>query len=222
MEIGSPEWHTIIVDGAQQLGITIDERMSAAFGVHAAELLRWNRKMNLTALTDPRDIAIKHFLDSLAPAKFISGGDRLLDIGSGAGFPGIPLKIVKSSLSILLIDSTRKKINFLKHMIRSLGIDQSEALQIRAEKLSEDPEFAHCFDIIISRALSDLTSFVKAATPLLAKQGVIMAMKGAPDQTELDMLRAEILGDRFSVEVQNYSLPSVLAHRSIVIIKHRH
>ncbi len=220
MDIGSREWQHLIVDGAQQLGIAIDERMSAAFAAHAAELLHWNRKINLTAITDPRDIATRHFLDSLAPAKFIPDRARLLDIGSGAGFPGLPLKIVKSSLSILLIDGTRKKINFLKHMIRSLGLDQSEALQIRAEKLQEDPESVHSFDIIISRALSDLTSLVKVATPLLAKQGAIMAMKGEVDQKELDALRADILGDRFSLEIENYTLPSIHALRSIVIIKH--
>ena len=220
MEIGSKEWQNLIIDGAQQLGIAIDEHMSAAFAVHAAELLHWNRKINLTAITDSRDIAIRHFLDSLVPAKFIPDRARLLDIGSGAGFPGLPLKIVKSSLSILLIDGTRKKVNFLKHMIRSLDLDQSEARHIRAENLIHHPELATTYDVIISRALSDLTSFVKVATPLLAKKGIILAMKGEVAQKELDALRSDILGDRFSLEIENYTLPSIHGFRSHVIIKH--
>ena len=132
-EIGSRQWQKLIMDGARQLGIAIDEHICAAFATHAAELIHWNRKINLTAITDPRDIAVRHFIDSLVPAKFIPNGARLLDIGSGAGFPGLPLKIVKPSLSVFLIDGTRKKINFLKHMIRSLNLDQSEARHIRAE-----------------------------------------------------------------------------------------
>jgi 16S rRNA (guanine527-N7)-methyltransferase len=219
MEIGSREWQRLIVDGAQQLGITIEERKSAAFAVHATELIHWNRKINLTAITDPRDIAIKHFLDSLAPAQFIPERARLLDIGSGAGFPGIPLKIFNPSLSVLLIDGTLKKVNFLKHMIRSLGLDRIEALHVRAENLGHDPELVTAFDVIISRALSDLTSFVNYALPLLANQGTIIRMKGEVGKVELDRLQAEILGDRFSLEVENYKLTTTDLQRSIIIIK---
>ncbi|MBW2468973.1 MAG: 16S rRNA (guanine(527)-N(7))-methyltransferase RsmG [Deltaproteobacteria bacterium] len=219
MEIGSREWQNFIIDGAQQLGIAIDERISAAFAAHAAELLHWNRKINLTAITDSRDIAIRHFLDSLAPARFVPDRVRLLDIGSGAGFPGIPLKIFNPSLSLLLIDGTRKKVNFLKHVIRSLGLDQSEALHIRAENLGHHPELTSTFDVIISRALSDLTSFVNTALPLLAKRGKIIGMKGAIDQTELDTLCAEILGERFSLGIEKYQLPSTDSQRTLIIIK---
>jgi 16S rRNA (guanine527-N7)-methyltransferase len=219
MEIGSREWQNFIIDGAQQWGITIDKRISAAFAVHAAELLHWNRKINLTTITDPRAVAIKHFLDSLAPAQFIPDRARLLDIGSGGGFPGIPLKILKPSLSLFLIDGIRKKVNFLKYVLRTLHLDRSEALQIRAEKLQEDPEFGHSFDIIISRALSDLNFFVNCSLPLLAKQGTIIGIKGKIDQNELDELRAENLGDRFALGIEKYNLPSMHAQRSIIIIK---
>lgn len=220
MEIGSREWQNLIIDSARQLDIVVDERICAAFATHSTELIRWNRKINLTTITDPRDIAIKHFLDSLAPSRFVQDRARLLDIGSGGGFPGIPLKVLKPSLSLLLIDGIRKKVNFLKHVLRKLRLDQSEALQMRAEKLREDPKYAHSFDIIISRALSDLTAFVNCTLPLLAKQGTIFGMKGKVDQKELDALRAEILGDRFSLEVKKYILPSIHAQRSIIIIKH--
>lgn len=219
MEIGSRQWQNLIIKGAQELGIIIDERICAAFTAHAAELLRWNRKFNLTAITDARGIAIRHFLDSLAPAKFVPDRARMLDIGSGGGFPGIPLKIVKSSLSVFLIDGTRKKVNFLKHMIRLLDLDHSEALHIRTENFAQHTEFANSFDVIISRALSDLTSFVKAATPLLARQGTIVALKGQVDQKELAALRANMPPHQFALQVENYRLSAVPHLRSIVILK---
>ena len=220
MQIGSREWQRYIIGGARKLGIELDERVSASFSIYASELLNWNRKINLTAVTDPREIAIKHFLDSLAPAGCIPDRSRLLDIGSGGGFPGIPLKIFKPSISALLIDGVRKKINFLKHVLRTLGLENIQARQIRTETLLKDPEYATSFDIIISRALADLLTFVKGALPLLAEHGTIIAMKGEVDTKELDAVRANALGDQYSLEIEKYGLPSIRAKRSIVIIKH--
>jgi 16S rRNA (guanine527-N7)-methyltransferase len=222
MKIGSRKWQRFIIDSARELGIEIDERVSASFSIHASELLNWNRKINLTAITNPRDIAIKHFLDALAPAGFIPEGARLLDIGSGAGFPGIPLKIFKPSISVLLIDGVRKKINFLKHLLRILELEKIDARQIRAENLLKDPEFVNSFDVIISRALSDLSSFVKIALPLLAKQGTIIAMKGKVDTKELDAVRADVPKDQYSLEIEKYGLPSINGLRSLIVIKHLH
>jgi 16S rRNA (guanine527-N7)-methyltransferase len=222
MEIGSTEWQRLIIDGARKLGVVIDEGITAPFSIHASELLTWNRKINLTAITNSRDIAIKHFVDSLAPAGCIPDGARLLDIGSGAGFPGIPLKILKPSIAVLLIDAVRKKINFLKHVLRILGLENIEARQIRTENLLKGTVQATSFDVIISRALSDLPPFVKSALPLLAKQGTIIAMKGKVDEKELDAVRADAPGDQYSLEVVRYKLPSIRAPRSIVILKHLH
>lgn len=222
MEIGSTEWQRLIIDGARKLGVVIDEGITAPFSIHASELLTWNRKINLTAITNPRDIAIKHFVDSLAPAGCIPDGARLLDIGSGAGFPGIPLKMLKPSSAVLLIDAVRKKINFLKQVLRILGLENIEARQIRTENLLKGTGQAASFDVIISRALSDLPPFVKSALPLLAKQGTIIAMKGKVDEKELDAVRADAPGDQYSLEVVRYRLPSIRAPRSIVILKHLH
>jgi 16S rRNA (guanine527-N7)-methyltransferase len=219
MEIGSREWQNYIIDGAQRLGIEIDAGMTTQFSIHAAELIKWNRKLNLTAITDPKDLAVKHFLDSLAPSQFIPDNARMLDIGSGAGFPGIPLKILNPSLKVMLIDGTRKKVNFLKHALRSLELENIEARQIRAEKLSEDPAYLNVFDVIISRALSSLKPFVKMALPLLAKDGTIMAMKGEVNQRELDAVNSDGSEERCYLEVKNYKLPSIKAARSIVIIR---
>ena len=219
MEIGSVEWQGFIIDSARKLGIEIDETVTVLFSVYASELLTWNRKINLTAITNPKDIAAKHFLDSLAPAEFIPEGARLLDIGSGAGFPGIPLKILKPSTSVLLIDAVRKKINFLKHVLRTLNLEGIEARWIRTEDLLKDPDNAFTFDVIISRALSGLSLFVKNALPLLAKQGVIIAMKGKIDSEELDAVREDVPGVNYSMEIEKYELPSLGDPRSLVIIK---
>jgi len=218
MKIGSKEWQRFIIDGARTLGIKIDEAVTIPFSIHASELITWNRKMNLTAVTHPRDIAIKHYLDSMAPAAFIPEGVRLLDIGSGGGFPGIPLKILKPSLSVLLIDSVRKKVNFLKHVVRTLRLSNIDVFQIRAENLIKDPPCANSFDVVISRALSDLAPFVKTALPLLAEQGKIIAMKGEVDQPELEAVRAVAPENRYDIEVTNYRLPSIDSLRSIVIL----
>ena len=222
MEIGSREWQNLILNGAQELGITIDERVCALFCTHASELINWNRKINLTAITHPRDMAIKHFLDSLVPAEYIPEGSRLLDIGSGGGFPGIPLKIVKPSLSIQLIDGVRKKANFLKHAIRTLRLDQSQALHIRAENLHKNFSYLNSFDVIISRALSNLEFFFKVALPLLAKQGLIVAMKGEVDHDELEMLRSTVSADRYVLEIQKYCLPTMYHQRSLIILRSLH
>jgi 16S rRNA (guanine527-N7)-methyltransferase len=220
MKVGSKEWQHFIIEGARSLGIEINEAATAAFSIHASELINWNRIINLTAITDPRDIAAKHILDSLAPAEFIPDEARLLDIGSGGGFPGIPLKIFKPAVSVLLIDGVRKKVNFLKHLIRTLRLVNIEALQVRAENLRQVRRCEHSFDVIISRALSDLAPFVNSALPLLADQGKIIAMKGEVDPKELTALRTDTPADRYALDVKNYRLPSIDATRSLVIVKH--
>jgi 16S rRNA (guanine527-N7)-methyltransferase len=220
MQIGSKEWQSFLIDGAAKLGVEIDAGITAQFSAHASELVKWNRKINLTTITRPKDLAIKHFLDSVAPAHFIPDNARMLDMGSGAGFPGIPLKILKPPLSVMLIDGTRKKVNFLKNVLRILKLKGIEVHQIRAENLLKDPTYVKSFDVIISRALASLEHFVKMALPLLAKPGSIMAMQGKVNQNQLEAIRSELRVDRYSVEVQNYKLPSIVAPRSIIIIKH--
>jgi len=219
MEIGSREWRSLIIDGARRLGIEIDESIAAAFSTHACELVRWSRKINLTSITQPREIALKHFVDSLVPAQFIPQNARLLDIGSGGGFPGIPLKLLKPSLSVLLIDRVRKKTNFLKHVLRTLKLERVEVRQVLAENLHENPAFLNSFDVVISRALSSLAVFVKMAMPLLAADGAIIAMKGEVDQIELDQLQSHAPPDDYQIVIKNYRLPSIHAQRSLIFIR---
>jgi 16S rRNA (guanine527-N7)-methyltransferase len=228
MQIGSKEWSDLIIEGGAAFDIDLNHRQIRRFATHAAELVRWNQKINITAITDPFEIAVKHVLDSLPAARFISEDAILLDIGSGGGFPGLPLKVLMPSLSVTLIDASRKKISFLKHVIRTLELDNIEALHIRAENLANDPLYRNRFDVIISRAVSSLEFFRRLAWPLLIDAGHIMALKGDHVMDEITELPGRGFGDggdpdtvdrQFSVTVEKFRLPFLNSNRSIVIIK---
>jgi 16S rRNA (guanine527-N7)-methyltransferase len=228
MKIGSQEWSQLIIAGAKSFDLHLEPDQIEQFAAHATEVIQWNQRMNLTSITNPSDIAIKHFLDSLAPAHLIPPDATLLDIGSGGGFPGIPLKVVKPSLSVTLIDASRKKVNFLKHIIRKLNLRNTHALHCRVEDLGDDSAYMHRYDVIISRALSALDAFVGLAFPLLAKQGIIIALKGAVSQHEFDDLKRNVFEkshahessqERFSLAVQKYRLPLLDSKRSMVTVK---
>ena len=228
MQIGSKEWSDLIIDGAATFDIVLDHSHTDQFAIHAAELVKWNRKINLTTITNPLEVAVKHVLDSLTAARLITPGKILLDIGSGGGFPGIPLKVLMPSLSVTLIDASRKKISFLKHVIRSLKLNNIEALHIRAEDLAADATYAQSYDVIISRALSSLKLLCRLALPLLMDEGVIIALKGDVVNEELNDLQgrglddvddSQTVGRQFSVTVEKYNLPFLNSIRSIIIIR---
>lgn len=228
MQIGSTKWKHVIYDGAKDLDIEIDRGKIDQFAIHASELLKWSQKTNLTAISDPLEIAVKHFLDSIAPARFISPNTSLLDVGSGGGFPGIPLKIMIPSLSVTLIDASRKKVSFLKHVIRRLDLINIEACHVRAQDLSKDCGAHTFYDVIISRALSSMVNFVQMSLPLLATHGVIMAMKGKLTDKEIESARLLLEKPRdmqenrmssFDMVLKKYRLPYLNSQRSLVIIK---
>jgi 16S rRNA (guanine527-N7)-methyltransferase len=188
-QIGSKKWQNLILEGAKNLDIQLDKRKIDKFAIHAMELMKWNQKINLTAITDPFEVALKHFLDSIVPVQLIPSNASLLDIGSGGGFPGIPLKIILPSLSVTLIEASRKKVSFLKHIIRRLELKSIDALHIRAEEFANSPGIAKTFDVIISRALSSMPSFAETALPFLKKEGAIIAMRGNVSDNEIELLR---------------------------------
>jgi 16S rRNA (guanine527-N7)-methyltransferase len=228
MQIGSTKWKNIIYDGAKDLDIQINREKIDQFTIHAAELLKWSQKTNLTAISDPLEIAVKHILDSIVPAPFIPPDTSLLDVGSGGGFPGIPLKIMIPSLSVTLIDASRKKVSFLKHVIRMLGLIDIKACHVRAQDLSKDVRVHMGYDVIISRALSSMVNFVQMSLSLLAKHGVIIAMKGKITDTEIESARSLLEKRRdmqgssmsgFNMELKKYRLPYLNSQRTLVIMK---
>ncbi|MFH1975554.1 MAG: 16S rRNA (guanine(527)-N(7))-methyltransferase RsmG [Pseudomonadota bacterium] len=221
MQIGSTEWKDIIICGAKYFDVQIGSEEAGKFSIHAGELIKWNSKTNLTSITDPFEVAVKHFLDSLAPARIIPPGSSMLDMGSGGGFPGIPLKIILPSLSVSLVDSSRKKVSFLKHIIRTLGLEGINAFQARVENLSENKER---FDVVICRAFSSLDKFIESALPVLAENGIMIALKGKISYKETESAR--LLGNDnrgegllYDTEVIKYSLPYIDSERTLMVIK---
>jgi 16S rRNA (guanine527-N7)-methyltransferase len=233
MEIGSLAWKQLIVDGARQLNIPLHAEHAERFAIHALELSRWNRKMNLTTIKSPLDVAVKHYLDSIIPAAFIKSGSSLLDIGSGGGFPGIPLKIFNPSLSVNMIDATRKKVSFMNHAIRLLDLKDIRAMHIRLENLIKDRSLHHSFDVITCRAFASLKHFAMNALPLLKPGGVLIALKGKEAEKELKQMTA--MDDRLfklglakkkdsrislTVEVSKWKLPYLNEERLLIILRH--
>lgn len=203
--------------GAYELEIAISAIQLDSFTLYAKELCKWNGKINLTSIIQPEEIAIKHFLDSLTIAKYTAVTGNLLDIGSGGGFPGIPLKIICPATFVVSVDAVAKKINFQRHISRTLGLNGFTALHSRVENLV--PEYTRNFNIVVSRAFADIPEFVKHALPLLANGGVIIAMKGKGGRAEANAVTDELrmLGAAVTV-VHEFELPILNDVRTLVII----
>ncbi len=182
----------LIKDGAFELGVELSPEVVESFSVYLRELKAWGGKMNLTAITTDRDVIIKHFLDSLTLCAFLKNGGqeglRLLDIGSGAGFPGIPVKLAMPWLEVAMMDSVTKKVHFMRHAIRALGLKGIDAIAARVEDKAVIEKYAGRFDAVSSRAFAGLGAFVTAALPYCRDNGIIIAMKGPAVANELKEL----------------------------------
>ncbi len=211
MMIGTEEWKEVIRTGAKQLGVTLSRSAVDQFAIHARELLLWNSKINLTAITEPLAVAVKHYIDAVAPADLIAPQARLLDIGSGGGFPGIPLKIIKPSLKLTIIDAARKKVSFLNQAGRTLHFKNYRVLHTRLVRLRNAQDILRSrqtidsskpprsgvpfaddvgkFDVVISRALAPLDEYLTLAIPFISGKGLILALKGRISETELATAR---------------------------------
>lgn len=207
----------LLKNGAAELGIELSPAQFNSLNLFAEELKKWNRKINLTAITDDEGIAVKHLVDSLSLLKVVRGPGRLLDIGSGGGFPGIPVKIVQPDLEIVSVDAVVKKISFQKQAVRLLGLTDFTALHVRAETLAA--EYAEAFDWVVSRAFSDIPSFVAMALPTLKQDGRIVAMKGKNAAEEIAAAEGALakLGAKV-VAVDEFTLPGSGDSRSLVVM----
>ena len=177
-----------LVQGAKAFGIYLDEKAIGAFDLYLKELLKWNQKINLTAIRSEKGMVIKHFLDSLSVNPYLPEHSSILDIGSGAGFPGIPLKIVQPTLEVTLIDSVLKKVDFQRHILRMIGLKEVEAIHGRIQDKGILQHLARRFDIVLSRAFSDLQTFLTLSFPFLKEKGTLIAMKGEVDDKEMKLL----------------------------------
>jgi 16S rRNA (guanine527-N7)-methyltransferase len=169
----------ILREEAERIQIILNDAQIRAFGLYLEELTAWNKKINLFGRRNDRDIVIKDFLDSLMIAKYLPEGSTIIDIGSGAGFPGIPIKISRQDLKVGLLEIRGKRISFLKHMIRILNLDNLKVIS------SEDEGYKSFFDFSVSRAFGSARKFVDASEPYLGINGIILLMKGKNGEEEL-------------------------------------
>jgi 16S rRNA (guanine527-N7)-methyltransferase len=221
MDIASPEWARLIADGAAPLGVATTPEQVARFASHAQLLLEWNAVTNLTTITRPEEIAVSHFLDSLAAHAAVPAGSEVLDVGSGGGFPGLPLRVMLPDLRMVLLDAARKKVSFLRHVIRTLGLKRVQALHARVEALGGDPVYRGRFDVVVSRAYAGLSELLHSVVPLVKPGGRVVALKGVLTEAELADVRAAgaagVFGAVLRLETSLYHLPGLDSGRMRVV-----
>jgi 16S rRNA (guanine527-N7)-methyltransferase len=210
------------------MGVFLSQEQAGYLAIYRDELLAWNCKINITAITDPSEIAVKHFVDSLIPGPLIAEGDSVLDIGSGGGFPGIPLAILLPSIRMTLMDSNRKRANFQRQIIRLLKLKNVCVGEGRAESFHRHPDYANSYDIVISRAFSALSPFVQIAIPFLGNRGKILAMKGSVSIEECECAiqgvplspeKQPVVHNLLRYRIISYILPVFNVRRSIVVFE---
>jgi 16S rRNA (guanine527-N7)-methyltransferase len=212
----SNDWKAKLRDGASLLNIQIPEKSSALFEKYLHELIAWNARINITAIKTPDEVVIKHFLDSLSTLPVLPEQGCVADVGSGGGFPGIPIKIARPALQVTLIEATRKKANFLRHIIRSLDLAAIEVWEGRVEDFPEEKKF----DCIISRAFTDIKNFLAFAAPLVKKRGIAVAMKGRPAANELRAAAATMAKSGLKLSsTRSFLLPYHGGARTIIVFK---
>ena len=208
----------IVAQEAQAMGLQLSTGEIDSFVLYAAELKKWNSKVNLTAITKDKEIAVKHFVDSLSLAPYLTASDRLLDIGSGAGLPIIPLKILRPDIPMVSVDAVAKKIHFQRHIIRLLNLQNIEAVHARIEDLHKTHR--NRFSIITSRAFTRLDRFVSLAAPLLSDGGVLIAMKGDHAECEIAASDETFEAGGFTItSIHRYTLPLGMGERVLTVIK---
>jgi len=230
----------LLRDGARTLGLCLTAEHVRAFQTYYLELGIWNQRFNLTTVTQYEEVQIKHFLDSLTcllalPIPGVARGAGLpdvvplstaetpllcMDVGTGAGFPGLPLKIMRPALQMTLLESARKKIAFLEHLLQRLELKGVELLWTRAEEAGQDAHHRERYDVVLARAVSDLAVLAEYCLPLCRKGGCFIAQKGAHIEDELKEAEAalRLLGGQLR-EVKTLQLTGLKEPRSLVLIE---
>ena len=205
---------------AEAIGVLLNDDEVKMFEEYQELLLEWNEKINLTAITDENDIITKHFVDSLYCLKYIKDGDKIIDVGTGAGFPGIPIKIVSHETEITLLDSLNKRIIYLEEVINKLGLEKIEAIHGRAEEFGINPKFREKYDIVTARAVANMKVLSEYCIPFLKVGGKFICMKGSDYKEELNDAKSHIetLGGKI-VEINEVVLPDSDIKHTIIIIE---
>ena len=204
----------LFLQASQEVSVFLSAQQVELFWLYLQELLDWNRTFSLTGIKNPDDIIIKNFIDSLTPLPYLDSSGRLLDIGSGAGFPSIPLKIASPELEVQLVEASRKKVSFIKHLIRTLGLKGVSVLHCRVEEM-EQPE--RSFHTIISRAFRRPAPLLQLVSPLMESSTTLVAMLGPTTREEHNELEELALTESLEVSrVVSLELPHGRGGRTLV------
>jgi 16S rRNA (guanine527-N7)-methyltransferase len=225
MCLQEPEMLETLLRGTKHLGLSLTVKQTQQFQLYYQELVAWNRRVNLTAITDYEEVQLKHFLDSLTLVPtfedmvWAKGDFLLLDVGTGAGMPGVPLKIVLPKVRLVLLESVAKKTAFLRHLIQKLGLDHAEVLTGRAEEIAHQSDCREGFDLVVCRAVSRLSTTAELSLPFCREGGLFIAPKKGQIEEELSQaIKAiDVLGGKLK-EVRKINLES-LEQRFLVIVE---
>lgn len=213
------ELKSALLNGAEKLDISITDEQIDRFGAFARLLLEWNEKMNLTAITSPAEIAVKHFLDSISLLKFydIPFGAKMIDVGCGAGFPSIPLLVIRPDLDMTMMDGTGKRLAFIDAALAHLGLN-GKTLHKRAEEAGRDEKYREQFDFAVARAVARLNTLCEYCIPLIRKNGAFIAMKALAQEEIDESGNALSLLSASVSDVKTFNLPDG-SERTLIYIK---
>lgn len=216
------EKYSKFLKGCSAFGISLNETQLMQFETYYELLIKWNQVMNLTAITEFEEVMQKHFVDSISVTGFMSMQDKksILDVGTGAGFPGIPLKIVYPHLQMVLLDSLNKRIRFLDEVVEKLKLDGIKTVHGRAEDAARKEEYRENFDLVVSRAVANLSSLSEYCIPFVKKEGYFVSYKSGNASEEI--LQAEqaihVMGGKLE-KIEKFVLPDSDMERIFVMIK---
>ena len=205
---------------ANKINIMFTEEQIIQFYKYMNLLIEWNKKINLTSIEEPQEIILKHFIDSLTINSYIEDNQTLVDVGTGAGFPGIPIKIYRPNVKIVLVDSLNKRINFLNEVIKELNLKDIETVHSRVEDFGKNSKYRESFDIVTARAVSNLAVLSEYLVPLTKIGGNCICMKGNEIEEECNNAKnaIKILGGKIS-KIDTFKLPESNISRNIIVIQ---
>lgn len=217
-----PYLEKLLYDSCKKIDIDLTDKQINQFIEYKNMLIEWNKKFNLTAITDEKEIILKHFIDCLAISEGadLSRNKKIIDVGTGAGFPGVPIKIAFPEVQITLLDSLNKRITFLEELSKKLELDNVKCIHSRAEDGGNNNEFRETFDLCISRAVANLSALCEYCLPFVKVGGSFISMKGPDVLEELNSAKnaISILGGNI-IEVKTVNIPETDIIHSLVIIK---
>lgn len=213
------EFEKEIIENGKKIDLNIVEKEAQNLYKYMKLMLEWNENVNLTAITEEKEIIYKHFIDSLSINKYLTNKEKIMDIGTGAGFPGIPLKILNEDLNFILVDSLNKRINFLEEVKKELNLNKLELVHARAEELAKNKNYRENMDIVVSRAVARLRILAEYMLPFVKKNGICICMKGPNIEEEIEGSKKslEILGGKIE-KIEHIILPGDL-ERNIILIR---